>query len=505
MKFAVWILIVLATLSLFSMFAVEFFPIDDNVSDWESVYKEKYGALFYFLNAFHIQDPYRSWWYQALIGALALSLLLCIIDRFPAGVKAAFGNKPSFNRQKINGYRLRAQIDADNSLFEKTASLFKGYSVKKLEKNGSVAYSATRGRWGYLGSPLIHTGLLLLVIGGFLAIWGVSIMGSGFPGDFIESKEFDFKIRVDDFKIEYYPLGVGQWILVDDKKLGKITRKLKEGTFQVTFFKDEKSFIQELEASRIRNKYDISADRGNISDYISVLTVIDEGKEVYTRSIEVNKPLRYKGFRFYQTSFDAFNPKVNAAVDTIVIEITDCSAGAVIDTIAIPMNTESPLPDSSSMTVSRFYPDFKLTSEGAKSVSGAMRNPAIVIEVIKYGEELYHQYCFLYNPFSHIAPEAKYSFKALDAINPTVDTKYMTILEIKKNRGYLVIYVGLILSALGSALLFYLSPKRIRLLAIPANNRYQVTIGAYSMRHSERFEKEFNKIIHEIKSQSTVV
>jgi cytochrome c biogenesis protein len=41
----------------------------------------------------------------------------------------------------------------------------------------------------------------------------------------------------------------------------------------------------------------------NITDYISTVTVIDDGEEVLTREITVNSPLEYKGVKFYQWTY----------------------------------------------------------------------------------------------------------------------------------------------------------------------------------------------------------
>ena len=67
MKFAIWILVILALTSLMSMFIVEFFPIDINFPDWEKVYSDRYGSGFPLMKFLHLSDPYRSWWYQLLI------------------------------------------------------------------------------------------------------------------------------------------------------------------------------------------------------------------------------------------------------------------------------------------------------------------------------------------------------------------------------------------------------------------------------------------------------
>jgi cytochrome c biogenesis protein len=48
-------------------------------------------------------------------------------------------------------------------------------------------------------------------------------------------------------------------------------------------------------------------DNGAPKEYRSDLTVIDNGQEVLNKSIVVNDPLSYKGFTFYQSSYQAYD------------------------------------------------------------------------------------------------------------------------------------------------------------------------------------------------------
>ena len=41
-----------------------------------------------------------------------------------------------------------------------------------------------------------------------------------------------------------------------------------------------------------------------VKDYKSILRVVEGGKTVMTKIIEVNDPLKYKGYVFYQSSYD---------------------------------------------------------------------------------------------------------------------------------------------------------------------------------------------------------
>ncbi len=45
---------------------------------------------------------------------------------------------------------------------------------------------------------------------------------------------------------------------------------------------------------------------GMPKEYTSSLTVLENGREVLTKTIEVNDPLTYKGITFYQSSYEAY-------------------------------------------------------------------------------------------------------------------------------------------------------------------------------------------------------
>jgi hypothetical protein len=52
----------------------------------------------------------------------------------------------------------------------------------------------------------------------------------------------------------------------------------------------------------------LSEQEENIRDYLSTLSVIDGGRTVLTRTVEVNHPLAYGGYSFYQSNYDPDRP-----------------------------------------------------------------------------------------------------------------------------------------------------------------------------------------------------
>lgn len=168
-----------------------------------------------------------------------------------------------------------------------------------------------------------------------------------------------FFIRLNDFRIEYYK--EPKLIVVDEKGLiwsgpaeigktidlgpeyGKITpnKVFSNLVYDNGQFKDvpgtsgkpaveilvdfpgqpqQKRYTHEKDSESgpepclVEQKYAIRMSR-TISDYISELEILDkDGKLLAAKDIEVNKPLHYGGYHFYQTSYKQFSDGTYATV-----------------------------------------------------------------------------------------------------------------------------------------------------------------------------------------------
>lgn len=170
--------------------------------------------------------------------------------------------------------------------------------------------------------------------------------------------ELDFSIRLDDFSMEYYPTNIEQlpqlYVLMPDEQVKQMDAVVGNeiavtGTgHKIRIVKIFKRFRMNI-ADQQRAAYDaadgaenpaveveiVKADgsveknyvfamhpgmshnslglrfayelpRGGMpKDYFSELTVLDNDKHVKKKIIEVNKPLYYGGYHFYQHSYDA--------------------------------------------------------------------------------------------------------------------------------------------------------------------------------------------------------
>ena len=116
--------------------------------------------------------------------------------------------------------------------------------------------------------PITHLSILIILIGG--------IAGSlfGFRGfvNILEGETVDqIYLKVKDGEV---PKPIGFSVRCDD--------------FKITY-------------------YDLPRPEKHVKEYTSILTILENGKEVLRKSIEVNHPLHYKGLAFYQASYGAIH------------------------------------------------------------------------------------------------------------------------------------------------------------------------------------------------------
>gem|GEM_PF-877130 len=507
MKFAITLLIVIAVVSVLSLFIGEFYPVKASQPGWEDFWQKELGIskpLFSFLTLLRLHDPYHSKWYLLLLLLLAISLFACILDRLPLVIKTMqWGNSRS--AEEIGKLGLAKSLSVAVAPAQIPRRLPRGFRYRTSQEGDEIRIIGKRAMIAHLGPILAHTGLLALTVGGVVVLGlGYATRVAGVPGDIVTDPAFDFSVRIDSFKIVYHDLGIGQYVLVDDKFLGKIVGREKGDRFLVET-RGHQDLIQTLsvEGTRLRNQFDIETDRGNIKSYISVLTVLKDGREVQQKRVEVNHPLRYEGFRFYQSSFDPERPVVKASIDSARIVISGQPDDAVLDTIYLSSNKPYSLPDGSELHLAQFVPDFRMDRGRAVSASADLRNPAILLEARRDTSELYHQWAFLRPEFPHMpSGKADYGFKAVKLEGFQASVTYPTILEVNKSPGAWLIWMGFILCTLGLILAFYLPPQRLWVaIREKEAGRSSVHIGAFSGKNPDLFARKFDHWLEHLKGK----
>lgn len=206
------------------------------------------------------------------------------------------------------------------------------------------------GMWGSQGGHNLQKKLFGIdkIRTGRMAIYEGSSENHVFLDGTNEQKELPFSLKLKDFKIEYYqpvylrilssdgqrwkvPVETGKEVPLGDSagtiKIVKAYENFKIGTqegksvpyddpspgmnpaleIQITEPGGQTSTQYVFERfpghSHGKDKFLLSYHRV-ISDYISELQIIENNKVVAEKDIEVNHPLRFGGYHFYQSSYD---------------------------------------------------------------------------------------------------------------------------------------------------------------------------------------------------------
>lgn len=316
MRFAVILLMVVVAASVLNLFTGEFLaPAPEGPEQPGAFYREYYGAVRgAMLALLQMNRPYHSWWYLGLLGLLTLSLTVCVVDRAPIVWRLAFGTHFARDEHFYDAARLSAELSGDSAASAAEETLRRrGFRVaSESDSSGVVWLVGEKRSWAHWGPWLVHAGFVLLMVGGLMLARGTyTDEVQGLPGELLAPDEaaWGFNVRVDDFQILYHPLSVGQFVTVDGWKIGRITGFNSDGTYRVSMLAPVQTVLDRCAAERLSNRIDQwtgegRLDQANIADYVATLTVIEGGKDVATHRVEVNRPLRWRGYRFYQSSFN---------------------------------------------------------------------------------------------------------------------------------------------------------------------------------------------------------
>ena len=393
-------------------------------------YLNQYGINGYKLIKFFLIDQlYHSWYYLGLLALLGINTLACLLKRFRRSWRFLRQPRPLSPAQipRLENSVEFSIRETPSAALERVAQVLKrrGYKVTRT----GAQLLARKNLLGRLGVDLFHASLLLLLLGALAGgAFGFEAFLSGHKGDVLDVPNADFQIRIDDLWTENY-----------------------EGT-------------------------------SRISDWFTRITVIEDGQEVKTQTIEVNHPLTYKGISFYQSSFgtDWFrDPQLTFRVLKVEPSGSDPEGGdgagsepamTPLGEHQVTLEESFPIDPEKGLTARLmvFYPDFAMGEQGPINRSPRLNNPAAFLEIYE-GEALKFQgWTFAHFPEMQIwvpvDAEAPTGHGSMGELPYRIDLVGMhapefTGLQVSYNPAIWVIYLSFALMAIGMFLNFYLPPR----------------------------------------------
>ena len=408
-------------------------------------YIARFGQLANLLQRFQFTNLYKSLWFNALLLLFALNIIVCTLDRLSPKLKKTFRPRLAVEAKDIAVLKIKEKLKKPMSL-DPTRELVKKvlssrhYRTKETQKENKIFLYARKRVLGWFGADIVHLGILIIIAGGIISgIGGFRWNMTFSEGRILDVPRADFKLRLDKFETEYYP-------------------------------------------------------SGGVKDWKSTLTVFENGKPALNKIIEVNHPLSYKGFVFYQSDYgwDWRNP----SLEILAKKREDSSFSRKIELkIGERVKLEG---EDIEVSVLEFIPDFVIGEKGQiTSRSLNPNNPAAFIEGWQAEEKIFSGWIFAKFPdFDriHSEKETDLTFELRD-----FSAGQISIIQASKDPGVNFIWAGCAFLMIGLLIAFYWPTREIRVALEGIGNKTEITAGGIAAKSKDTFTSEFKNITESIR------
>ena len=368
----------------------------------EELQREYSAGTIKLFSALNLFDMYHSWWFILLLYLFTVNLTACSIKRLPRVWKIVSEPTPILDsglEKSLSNVHAFATKGTVTQVKERMVGFLKSNFAEPVinEQDGEIHLFAQKSPWSRLGVYVVHLSIIVVFIG---AIMG-SLFGYKAYINIAEGTEID-KV----FTRTEKPIDLGFKVRCDK--------------FTVTLY-----------------------DTGAPKEFKSILTVIDNGQEVIKqRPTIVNDPLTYKGITFYQSSY-------GPAGDPVFHLTIRARNGAFSTPLTLRQGEPVRLADGSVVQVVESTPEVGPMMPG-------FSGPAARIEYTPVGKP--SQLFVIFKNFPNFDEQ-----RGGEVIFTYVgsDSKFFTGLQVAKDPGVWVVWLGCTLMVIGICIAFFMSHKRI--------------------------------------------
>ena len=404
-------------------------------------YLARYGQLGILFQKLQFTRLYQSFWYIAILALFSLNIIICTLVRLSPKLRRAFQPKCDFDPKSIQALKVKDKIKmalppARALQVLKAELARRHYRVREHAGEKMHCLLARKRTLGIFGSDVVHVGLLIILAGGIISgLWGVRGSLALSENETLPVPSADFSIRLDKFITEFYP-------------------------------------------------------NGSVKDWKSELTIIEKGKPVLQKSIEVNHPLSHKGFVFYQSGYgsDWDDPELE-------VWLKKRDDPGYLKTVRLRIRQPAAVDgENLTLTAERFIPDFVLDEKNQPSTrSPKLNNPAALIRGESSGTLVLSGWVFAKFPDFAQMHQAEDTDWKLELKN--INAPQYSVLQTAKDPGVGLIWVGCAVLMLGLFLAFYWPTREIRLILEESQNKTELSAGGLSAKSREAFQAEFEKFM----------
>jgi cytochrome c biogenesis protein len=402
-----------------------------------SEYERLYDPRLYsFLDLFSLTDMYHSWWFNALLGLLILNLIICSIKRFPRTLKLA---RTISGERAGPGFLRKQSVSQEFVLpyqFQATRNLIHRTLRRNFARPREVESS-----WGTLflshRRAYARFGVYCIHLS-LLIIMAGALVGS-YGG---------FKARLN---------------LMEGQSSGRVSARNDGTQIDLPFSLRLDRFVLKLYPN------------GSPKEYRSDLTIFEQGREVRKASVRVNHPLTYKGITFFQSSY---GKTLSAPLGLRLVRKTDQKAFEM----ALSRDRLYDLPDNyGTIQIMNFSENLMHSGPAA----GLIINPKEVRRYVRWA--------FKDRPVNLPREAGPFRYDLI-----SYELSYHTGLQVNKDPGVWLIYIGCGLLIAGCFITFFVSHQKLYAGLIEEGEGTRVIMAGSSHRNPGSFEAKFNRLIKTI-------
>lgn len=221
------------------------------------------------------------------------------------------------------------------------------------------------------------------------------------------------------------------------------------------------------------DRFDIEFyDTGMPKAYRSHLTVLEDNKVVLEKNIVVNDPLTYKGITFYQSSYQGYQD--------FQVTVTDKNS-AVSESIPLSFQRRGTLSKHNNAAIGIINADMRGQSVNRIKIWFKDEQGPASIFWIQSGDEVTVQ-----------RADTEYIIAAKQT--------YATGLQVAKDPGVWVVYIGCGLMILGLFVAFFMSHRRIWILLKEEKGNTSILLSGSANKNKVGFEKTFSNLADILKN-----
>jgi cytochrome c biogenesis protein len=371
---------------------------------------------------------------------LVLNVVFCSLKRLPLAWRQTFHPRAELSLSSIQALPFTRTLKATGEEEDPEGLIEKkiqGFFGRPVRFEGPqrLLLYFEKGRYGRLGVYVTHLSIIVILVGGMIG----SVLGFKGIVSLLEGETVDHILLRRKGQSFRYPLGY----------------QLRCDDFEISY-------------------YDSPGPEKYVNEYTSTLSILEDGKEVRKAEVRVNHPMSHKGVRFYQSSYG------NEAEALLRVRPRDGD------------DTQ----------------EFRLTrGEGAR-----LAGHDVAFQLLGYFPEVHNlgEGVQLLLLSEAVGPRRIWLFKDIPDYDEKrggdfvfsleeIFLKEFTVLQVTKEPGLSVVWVGCALLIVGLVMAFFMPHQRLWIhISKDKPKPSEVVVGGNTHRNKVGFERQFLDILERL-------